>query len=88
MRFKHFSSTRFYWQFLDSQYGSDIGVYKEYVAENSYDVVWSQVDFLVSLEQVIQENDFDSIVAEQKHEELTWVMSTGGVGLMRLIEML
>ncbi len=77
-----FSSTRFYWQFLDSQYSSDISVYKEYVAKNSYDVVYGrQVDFLVSLERVIRENDFDSIVAEQKHEELTWVMSTGRCGV-------
>ena len=50
-----FSSTRFYWQFLDSQYSSDISVYQEYVAENSYDVVYGrQVDFLVSLERVIR----------------------------------
>ena len=77
-----FSSTGFYWQFLDSQYSSDISVYQEYVDKNSYDVVYGrQVDFLVSLERVIRENDFDSIVAEQKHEELTWVMSTGRCGV-------
>ena len=74
--------TSSYWAFLDRRYGANIEIYRKYVEANSYDSVNKrQVELLKAIDRVIQKNSFDSIVGNEKHLELTWVMSTGRCGV-------
>jgi len=77
-----FSFTDFYWRRLDRQYSSNIEPYRKFVEENSYDAVHQrQVEFLKSLDRVLQNNNFDPLIGDEKNSELTWVMSTGRCGV-------
>ena len=76
------SFTDYYWRRLDRQYSSGIDVYRNFVEANSYGIVRErQVDFIKSLDRVLQNDNFDSLIGAEKNEELTWVMSTGRCGV-------